>query len=316
MSRSIPAFSLEPQYHEYVWGGMQLRAGQKTAEAWIIHEGDRILSGPFLGMTLAEAVRVSGADLLGPGSLARTGNRFPLLIKLLDCADWLSLQVHPNDEQAARLEGEGHFGKTEAWHILNASENAEILCGFRPGVTVEQIYQSVRDGTILEVIQHVPVRSGDTVFIPAGTIHALGPGLLVYEVQQTSDITYRVFDWNRPASAGRKLHIEQSLAVLNPEASGEPLPLPPYCDGGQECLVQCPYFKLELLTLEREMLHLDTKAGTFHILTVIDGIATITGNGWEMTINKYETIIVPAIAGKYTIHANGITRILKSSTEV
>jgi len=145
MSRSIPAFSLEPQYHEYVWGGMQLRAGQKTAEAWIIHEGDRILSGPFLGMTLAEAVRVSGADLLGPGSLARTGNRFPLLIKLLDCADWLSLQVHPNDEQAARLEGEGHFGKTEAWHILNASENAEILCGFRPGVTVEQIYQSVRD---------------------------------------------------------------------------------------------------------------------------------------------------------------------------
>lgn len=316
ITNALPALTLEPQYREYVWGGTHLRPGKKTAEAWIIHEGNRILSGPFEGMTLAEAAEVNGAALLGSKSLNRTGNRFPLLIKLLDCADWLSLQVHPNNEQAARLEGAGQFGKTEAWHILHASENAEILCGFRPGVTNEEIYQSVRDGSILSVIQHVPMQTGDTVFIPAGTVHALGPGLLVYEVQQTSDITYRVFDWNRPASAGRKIHIEQSLAVLDPTALGNPLAGRSFSDGTQECLVQCPYFKLDLINLEQKTLPLDTELDYFHILTVVEGALTISGDGWEMRKEKYETILVPASTGKYTLAAQGRTKILRSSNEV
>lgn len=306
---------LEPQYREYVWGGTQLRPGKVTAEAWIVHEANKILSAPFLGKTLAQAAEEAGTALLGRRSLERTGKRFPLLIKLLDCADWLSLQVHPNDEQAARLEGAGEFGKTEAWHILSASAEAEILCGFRPGVSSEDILQSVKDSTILNHIQHIPMRKGDTVFIPAGTVHALGPGLLVYEVQQTSNTTYRVFDWNRPASAGRKIHIEQSLAVLDPTASGQPLPLSPFRDGGLDDLVQCPYFTLSMLTLENKSITLNTGSEFFHSLTVIEGSVRICGEGWETVKECYQTALIPASAGTYTLIPQARTRIIKSSND-
>jgi mannose-6-phosphate isomerase len=315
MSNRLPALDLEPQFREYVWGGRQLRPGKVTAEAWIVHEGNNINSAPFFGKTLAQAAEEAGAALLGRRSLERTGKRFPLLIKLLDCADWLSLQVHPNDEQAARLEGAGEFGKTEAWHILDASPEAEILCGFRPGVSSEEIYRSVRDSTILNHIQHIPMRKGDTVFIPAGTVHALGPGLLVYEVQQTSNTTYRVFDWNRPASAGRKIHIEQSLTVLDPAASGRPLPLSAFRDGGQDDLVQCPYFTLSVLTLENKSMTLNTGNEFFHSLTVIEGNVRICGEGWETIKQCYETALIPASAGTYTLIPQARTRILKSSND-
>ncbi|MBE0696772.1 MAG: class I mannose-6-phosphate isomerase [Anaerolineaceae bacterium] len=315
MPESLPAFGLEPQYREYVWGGARLRPGKITAEAWIVHEGNRILSGPLTGKTLAEAAEESGPALLGHRSVRRIGNRFPLLIKLLDCAQWLSLQVHPNDEQAVVLEGAGQFGKTEAWHILNADPDAEILCGFRSGVTKEMIDQSIRDGSILNYTQKISMHTGDTIFIPAGTVHALGPGLLAYEVQQTSDITYRVFDWNRPASAGRKIHIEQSLAVLDSTASGHPIQEPPFEDGNQRNLVQCPYFSLNMLSLESKSIQLNTAFSTFHTLTPIEGTVKITGTGWEMEKRIYETSVIPASAGKYTLSPMGKVRILKSSIE-
>lgn len=315
MLMKLPALKLEPQYRDYVWGGMNLRPGKVTAEAWIVHEGNNILSAPFRGKTLAQAVEEAGIALLGRRSLERTGNRFPLLIKLLDCADWLSLQVHPNDEQAVQLEGIGEFGKTEAWHILNASPEAEILCGFRPGVSSEEIFRSVRDGTILNHVQHIPMRKGDTVFIPAGTVHALGPGLLVYEVQQTSNITYRVFDWNRPASAGRKIHIEQSLAVLDPTASGQPLSLVPFREGELDDLVQCPYFTLSMISLENKSITLNTGTEFFHSLTVIEGSVRVCGDGWETEIQCYETVLIPASAGTYSLIPKARTRILKSSND-
>jgi mannose-6-phosphate isomerase len=315
MPEPLSAFDLELQYREYVWGGSRLRPGQITAEAWIVHEGNRISSGPFTGKTLAQAAQEAGPALLGHTSFGRIGSRFPLLIKLLDCAQWLSLQVHPNDQQAVVLEGAGQFGKTEAWHILNADPGAEILCGFRPGVSKDRIDQSVRDGSILNDTQKIPMQTGDTIFIPAGTVHALGPGLLVYEVQQTSDITYRVFDWNRPASDGRKIHIEQSLAVLDPTASAQPVRNQSFKDGEQTQLVQCPYFTLNMLSLEHETIQLSTDFSTFHTLTPIEGTVRITGSGWEMVKGLYETIIIPANAGDYALTPVGRARILKSSVE-
>jgi mannose-6-phosphate isomerase len=315
MPETLPVFDLEPQYRDYVWGGSRLRPDQVTAEAWIVHEANRVMSGPYAGRTLAEAAEENGAGLLGELAYERTGTRFPLLIKLLDCAQWLSVQVHPNDEQALTLEGDGQFGKTEAWHILTAEPGAEILCGFKPGTHSDTVYQSVRDGTILNHAQRVPMQTGDTIFIPAGTVHALGPGLLVYEVQQTSDITYRVFDWNRPASAGRKLHIEQSLAVLNPSASEQPIHQPEFVDGRQVSLVQCPYFSLNLLTVEHETLALSTGLSTFHTLTPIEGRVKITGKSWEVEKGLFETVLIPANAGAYSITPIGRAQVLKSSVE-
>jgi len=309
------ALELEPQYREYIWGGNHLRPGQKTAEAWIVFEGNQIANGALAGRTLAETAAGYGPALLGERVVARTGNRFPLLVKLLDCAEWLSLQVHPNDEQAARLEGLGHFGKTEAWYIMAADPGSEILCGFKPGTDQLNWQQSVRDGTLLGYAQPIAVHSDETVFIHPGTLHALGSGLLVYEIQQTSDITYRVFDWNRPASAGRKLHIEQSLAVLNPSEACNPIPPPPFMDGSQSRLVACPYFSLDLLTVETSPISFDPAGQTFHTLTVIEGQVEVQGDGWQQSFKRYETAIVPASSGIYQIRPRSRARLLKASVE-
>jgi mannose-6-phosphate isomerase len=315
-SQSIQGvLGLEPQYRDYVWGGSRLRPGQITAEAWVVYEGDRITNGPLAGRTLAEAAAEYGASLLGQQVVQRFGARFPLLVKLLDCAQWLSLQVHPNDEQAVQMEGPGHFGKTEAWHILEADPGAEILCGFQSGAGQANWQQSVRDGTILNLTQRMPVHTGETVFIRPGTLHALGPGLLVYEVQQTSDITYRVFDWNRPASAGRKLHIDQSLAVLDPSAAGKAVPPPPFVDGSQRQLVTCPYFTLSMITLQNDPLTLDPAGKTFHTLTVIEGQIELSGSGWQHTLNRFETAVMPASSGAYQIRPLSQARILKATVE-
>jgi len=295
------AISLLPEFREYVWGGQRLSPGQKTAEAWIIYEGDVIENGPWSGMTLGEAAGRYPAELLGRKPLARTGQRFPLLIKLLDCADWLSVQVHPNDELAVKLEGPGQFGKTEAWHFLEAAPKAEILGGLKSGTTPETLVQAIRSGGLLQVVQHLPIQSGDSIYIPAGMLHALGPGLLLYEIQQTSNITYRVFDWDRPASAGRPLHIEQSLAVTNPDLTGKVIPPQPLEDGERFPLIKCPYFTLERLAGTSQALSLDTAGESFHALTLTAGEASVVGDNWSVKLGPRETVLVPAAAGKYRV---------------
>lgn len=315
MNEIRQAFQLIPQYREYVWGGDRLRPGHSpTAEAWVVYEGDEIASGSLAGMTLAEATRRHGAELLGERVVAQTGQRFPLLIKLLDCAEWLSLQVHPNDEQAARLEGEGHFGKTEAWHILEAEAGAELLGGLQPGLSSQEIREAIQAGKpLVERMQRLQVSAGDSIFIPAGMIHAIGPGLLLYEIQQTSDLTYRVYDWDRPASAGRQLHIPQSLEVADPDLTGKLIPPQPVPDGEKRELIASPYFNLALYRGKHNSLQLDTSRQTFHALTVIEGRAAIQGDGWELELERFQSALVPAAVGAYRIVPSGSTRVLIAS---
>ena len=309
------AFKLQPEYRDYVWGGQSLRPGQLTAETWIVFEGDRIASGPHAGLTLAEAAAQDPAGLLGRAPTARTGARFPLLIKLLDCAQWLSIQVHPNDEQAVRLEGAGQFGKTEAWHFLKTEPGAEVLAGLRPGVTPEELALAIHAGkALLDTSQHLKVHCGDTLFIPAGMLHALGPGMLLYEVQQTSDITYRVYDWDRPASAGRPLHIAQSLVVTNPAQIGQIIAPPELKDGECHPLIRCPYFTLAAIHSDRQPVDLDPAGESFHVLTVIEGRARIEGAGWQEELAPLETALVPAGAGPYRF-AGSVARALLAYVE-
>lgn len=305
---------LVPDYRERVWGGQRLRPGSQPpiGEAWIVYEGNRIASGAWAGRTLAEVAAEQGAALLGEAVFRRTGARFPVLIKLLDCADWLSVQVHPNDEQAVALEGPGQFGKTEAWHILSAEPEARLIAGVRPGAEPTAIARAIRAGSILEWVQYHPVRAGDTVFMPAGTLHALGPGLLLYEVQQTSDITYRVFDWNRPASAGRALHIEQSVAVTDATATGQPSALPALRADDQCALVQCNYFTLDLIVGRDEAVSLDTGGQSFQALTVIEGRAVVVCGAEAVTLQRFETVIVPAAGGASQLRPNGACRVLRA----
>jgi len=304
---------LVPEYRDYVWGGQRLRPGTLTAEAWIVYEGDHIANGSLHGQTLAEAAQQLGVDLLGEEVVRRTGTRFPLLIKILDCNDWLSVQVHPNDEQARQMEGPDQFGKTEAWHILDADDGAQLIAGVKEGTSAEALAAAIRNGTIIDHAQYHAAHTGDSIFMPAGTLHALGPGVLVYEVQQTSNITYRLFDWNRPASAGRALHLEQAAAVADPQGAGHVQTIGDLQPDDQRELVRCPYFTLELLAAQSQSLALDTRGASFHALTVIDGQGAIECGEERLTLNRFGTVLVAAKAGAYHFHPIGSVRALKAS---
>jgi mannose-6-phosphate isomerase len=302
---------LDPQYRDYVWGGSRLKPGQSPiAEAWVIFEDDLILNGPLSGKTLAEAVASDGAALLGPAVYAQTGNRFPLLIKLLDCAQWLSLQVHPNDELAVRLEGPGQYGKTEAWHFIESAPGSEILCGLKPGTSRQELEAGITQHKLLDLMERIQIKTGDSILVRPGMIHALGPGLLVYEVQQTSDWTYRVWDWDRPATPQRQLHIEKSLAVSNPDLTGRIIPAQEPQECSQRLLLRSSYFDLSLLTAEKQPIALDTRSESCHALTVIAGSARLEGSGWQQPLKRFQSVLVPADTGAYHLAPEGACQVL------
>ena len=299
---------LAPTYRDYVWGGERLRPGHNpTAEAWVVWEGDVIESGALAGKTLGEVATQFGDALLGTKVTARTGTRFPLLIKLLDCAQWLSLQVHPNNEQAVELEGAGQFGKTEAWHILDSKSDAKLIAGLKPNTSPEALADSIRNGTVIEHVQYANVKQGDTILMPAGTLHALGPGLLVYEVQQTSDWT------GRPATEQRPLHIEKSIHVTRADFTAPVTTLPSVGDGTRNILTQCEYFTLEILSATTNSIDLDTKGESFHAITVIEGSAVLQTEAFSVELNQFQTAVVPADLKRYQFKPLTGCRALKSS---
>ncbi len=289
-------FQVIPQYHPRVWGGQRLQAAPANAipigEAWVIHEHNLVQGGELAGQTLEQVALQFGTNLLGTNY---SGKRFPLLIKLLDCADWLSIQVHPNDTQALQLEGAGQLGKTEAWHLLEVETGAELICGVKTGVSPTQLEAAIRGGTVRDVAQYQKVLRGDTILMPAGTMHALGPGMLLYEVQQTSDITYRVYDWDRPASAGRALHIEQSVAVTTTETAS----ITPQLETG--ILTQCPYFTLEKINGDTTT---TPDGSSFHAITIITGQAILESAGQIWELNRFDSVIIPAISATYSLTGN------------
>jgi mannose-6-phosphate isomerase len=302
-----------PSYRDYVWGGERLRPGHyPTAEAWVVWENDVIEAGPLAGKTLGDAAAQLGERLLGAKAMSRTGTRFPLLIKLLDCAQWLSLQVHPNDAQAVELEGPGQFGKTEAWHVLDATPDARLIGGLKQNTSPEALAESIRNGTVINHVQYASVKKGDTIFMPAGTLHALGPGLLIYEVQQTSDWTYRVYDWGRPATEKRPLHIEKSIRVTRADFTAPVTPSPVIGDGTRHVLVQCDYFTLEMLAATSNAIDLDTKGESFHAITVIEGKAILKTDDEQVELEIFHTAVVPAETGRYQFQPLIHCRALKS----
>jgi mannose-6-phosphate isomerase len=182
-------------------------------------------------------------------------------------------------------------------------------------MTSEALKKSIIDGTIADNMQHLAVKSGDSIFIQPGTIHALGPGLLLYEVQQTSDITYRVYDWNRPVTPQRQLHIEKSLEVADSKITGKIIPAPSLGDGERKTVITCPYFTLELLVSRGREFLLDTEQASFHALTVIEGSVRVNGDGWEMLLRRFDTVLVPAVCGAYRIHPLESCRLLRAFVE-
>jgi mannose-6-phosphate isomerase len=242
---------------------------------------------------------------LGAGRDPGLPDRFPLLLKLLDSRDALSVQVHPDDAGAARLK-EGELGKTEAWYILEADPGACIYRGVASGVDRAEFAARLREGTVGRCLKRLEVSPGEVYFLPAGTVHALGPGVRLAEIQQNSDTTFRLFDWNRVGLDGkpRELHVENGLRVARLDAPGRDRAEPEAVrqDGAaRECFVADEKFVLERLHGFTYPAPMETDRASFHILTVVNGSVEIHAGGAVEAIGRWETCLVPAAAGEYTL---------------
>ena len=254
-----------PIYKSMLWGGARLpgfldapvgpplAAGDPVGEAWVLSDVEgslsRVGAGPHRGRTLRELIAEFPRQLFGDAT-PPTDGRFPLLLKFIDARRELSVQVHPDDARAAAHRGAGHRGKTEAWVVLDAAPDSRLYAGFRPGVTAADFRAAMAAGTTPDTLHSYAPRPGDTVFLEAGTVHAIGADLLLFEVQQTSDITYRLYDWGRvdeKSGRPRELHVELGLACAN-FAAGPCHPVTPTPGpGGRDTLVDCPHFTLHRL---------------------------------------------------------------------
>lgn len=296
----------EPLFRRYLWGGRRLEtmlgkpigAGDDYAESWelVDHGEDQsvVTNGPLAGATLTQLVAEHNEDLFGEHS---GQHQFPLLFKLLDCNRTLSVQVHPNDAQGAKLDPPD-LGKTEAWVVLAAEPGSKIYAGLNPGVTREDLQKTLESGTCDQCLHTLEPSVGDCIFIEAGTVHALGEGLVIAEIQQASDTTFRLFDWNRVGADGqpRPLHIEQSLEVTNFQR-GPVSPQQPQTsdDSSRERLVECDKFLLDRVTLTSPQ----SLGGNnrFRLLVVIDGELTVG----DEKLKLGETCLIPATAGEVEV---------------
>ena len=289
---------------DYLWGGNRLKEeygfeseNEKIAEAWMLSchkDGESmVLNGELKGKTLSEAIEIFGKDCLGKKS--KSFSYFPLLIKLIDAKDRLSVQVHPDDDYA--LKNEGEFGKTEMWYIIDCEDDAELIYGLNKEVTKEELNQKIETDTITEICKFVPVKKGDVFFIPAGTLHAIGKGILIAEIQQNSNTTYRVSDYGRlgPDGKPRQLHKKQAAQVIDrvpakPRNDGRDIEITPY--GTKRELACCKFFTVNLIDLKGKTTIKNNDS--FISLLVLDGECTLSCSGSETVLKKPTSVFVPA----------------------
>lgn len=298
---------LKAPIKDYLWGGTRLITDfnkettlEKAAESWELSthpDGESvILGGEFSGMKLSEYIKANGGDMC-IGSRAARFDFFPILIKLIDAKDNLSIQVHPDDEYAMRVEGE--YGKTEMWYIVDCDDDAYLYYGLNREVSKEEFEKRIKENTLLEILNKVPVKKGDVFFIPSGTVHAICSGILICEVQQNSNTTYRVYDYDRRGADGkpRELHIQKAIDV------SDMFPAPPIENNGSDTLASCRYFTAEKVECIKEAsFELDDKC--FRSLVVIDGEGELSLNGTSMKISKGESIFIPAQNGEVKLSGN------------
>jgi mannose-6-phosphate isomerase len=312
MSCNYP-LRLRPILQEYLWGGRRLGEllgkpigdGPTYAESWEVvdhRDGQSVVeNGPLKGKTLGELAKEYSADLFGPIPVPE---RFPLLFKYLDAQKTLSVQVHPNDAQAAK-QSPPDLGKTEAWLVVAAEPGGLIYAGLKSGVTPSILAAAIEAGESDKCLHAFEPKPGDCVFIPAGTVHALGAGLVIAEIQQASNTTFRLFDWNRVDKDGkpRPLHIAESLAVTDYERGPVSPQKPVACDLRWERLVTCNKFLFSRLrTGSDESLALP-KSESFHIVSLVEGAGRLTGEGFDELLAPGQTLLVPAACPKVTFVA-------------
>ncbi|SEF55756.1 mannose-6-phosphate isomerase [Caloramator fervidus] len=309
----------KPVYKETIWGGQNLRKilnrdlpFEKTAESWEVccHKNGMsiIENGVLKGKTLREVIDLYKQDLIGYKTLEY--DRFPILIKYIDANDKLSVQVHPDDDYA--LKNEGDFGKTEMWYVLDAKKDAKLIYGVKKGVTKEEFKKALQEKRLEDCLNYVSVKKGDIIFIPAGTVHAILDGIVIAEIQQNSDTTYRVYDWNRVDKTGkpRELHIEKALDVIDFSMNGSvtfsnPVKMNGYCVAN---ISRCKYFNVDEISVEYEYKD-KTNGQTFFIYMCIEGNGKLIYKNGAYEIEMGKTFMLPAKEEQFSIH--GRLKLLK-----
>ncbi len=323
-TRAYPLL-FQPVYQDYIWGGQRIAAtyGRTIdmpvcAESWEVsgrREGmSHVINGPLAGQSLLDVINVLGDQVVGT---AHSGSRFPLLIKLTDAARTLSVQVHPDDAQAAELGGEA---KTEMWVILDAQPGAAVYLGLREGTTAEMFSEAIGEGAVEPLLHRIEVKSGDSVFVPGGTMHAIAEGCLLLEIQQNSNTTYRVYDWGRLGHDGqpRELHIDQALAVTHWTGPGALLAGVMVRESPAVSIreiVCCPYFHIQEFCLRAE-LDVSNDGRSFHAVFVASGEVVIESDAEPVSVSAGSTCLIPAGLSRYRLVSTvDSTTLIHISTE-
>ncbi len=315
--KTIP-FLLKPAAKDYLWGGSRLNDDfnlnidiDPFAEAWVCSTHLDGSSRSSTGETLTEMLSAH-PEYLGSHPLQTMCGKaeLPILIKLIDAKKDLSVQVHPDDEYAKIYEN-GSLGKTEMWYVLDAKENSSLVYGFNRDVEAAEVREAIRSGSVEKVLNHVPIHKNDLFYIEAGTVHAIGAGALIAEIQESSNLTYRLYDYNRPDKDGnlRPLHIDKALDVANLKSSAtprQPMRVLKYRNGcASELLTRCKYFQVERLLLNtegRQLPKFNTGENSFHALLVVDGCGTLFGDAFSLNFFKGDCIFVPANSVDMRLH--------------
>lgn len=301
----METIKLTPACKDYLWGGEKLRQDygiqsqlHPLAEAWVLSchpDGPSVVAtGPLAGKTLPEYIQEKGPGCLGAGCEKFTD--FPILAKFIDAKGDLSIQVHPSNEYA--LAHEHQFGKTEMWYVLDCEPGATLYYGFQHQISREEFQQRIQNNTLTEVLNAVPVEKGDLFFIPAGTLHAIRKGIVVAEIQQNSNVTYRIYDYGRVGTDGkpRQLHIQQALEVTQ---RTPPQPDPDF----HGHLAQCPYFTVDVM---EGRFTLDCGPESFVSVLVLEGTGALWEGDESMSLRKGESLFIPAGAGQCRLEGDGL----------
>ena len=313
-----------PILKDKIWGGHKLQQifGKlpnnlpNIGESWELsgYKSDPsvVANGKFKGKTIIELIEQYKEVLLGEKTYKQFGTNFPLLYKLIDATDDLSIQVHPNDEFAVKRHNS--FGKTEMWYVLDAAQNACLIIGFNNNTDKNTYINAVENGEVEKLLQKVPVTAGDVFFIPAGLVHAIGKGVVVAEIQQSSDITYRIYDYKRKDDNGneRELHTEMAVDVI--DYSGSKNPKTQYIDSKNETipLVQCKYFTTNIIELDKNIEKDYSELDSFVTYMCLDGSVNIACDNNMVELKKGETVLIPACLKKLTLIPKGNTKLLET----
>lgn len=323
MSNLLYPFKFKPIYKDKIWGGRKIKEilkhdyGQlpNCGEAWLLsgvwEEQSVVVNGDFAGDEINDLVETFMGDMVGEAVFDKYGECFPILVKIIDANDWLSVQVHPDDELARRRGLQN--GKTEMWYVMQADRDAELIMGFNREMDSGKYVQVLKDNRLTDVLNFEQVREGDVFFIPAGRVHALGPDIMVAEIQQTSDVTYRIYDWDRIDAAGmrRELHVPQSLEAVDFAMPGTYKTSYKNLLNATAPVIDTPFFVTNMLQLDGTMAKDYSGLDSFVVLLCLKGKFSLEGDFGSVFVDVGECVLMPNAINEVIIKTEKYCKLLE-----